>query len=285
MTTHPLISFDKPWLAPLAGYSDLPFRLLCRELGAACAVTEMVSAKGLVYSSHGTKDLLATVAEDAPLVVQLFGCEPEMFARAMDALLEAGFVWFDLNCGCSVPKVVKAGCGAALMRSPDVLRRMHRGHTDPTAMEGFLADLRGVWPRFGLGLDLLAGFPGETEADFRATLEGLRRWPVSSAHVFPFSPRPGTAAATFPGRLPRAEAARRAALLRQEAESRAMGFARSLLALPRLQVALEHGRPGHGVCEHYADCRLVREPAAGPRALVDVRPLAAEGRVLLVEEC
>ena len=61
---------DRPWLAPLAGYSDLPFRLLCREYGAAVCVTEMVSAKGLVYHSPGTGELLASLPEDQPLVVQ-----------------------------------------------------------------------------------------------------------------------------------------------------------------------------------------------------------------------
>jgi len=120
----PPIGPDRPWLAPLAGYSDLPFRLLCRELGAACAVTEMVSAKGMVYHSHGTKDLLATCPGDSPLVVQLFGNAPEMFLRAMDMLLEAGFKWFDLNCGCPVPKVVKTGAGASLLRFPDGMRQV-----------------------------------------------------------------------------------------------------------------------------------------------------------------
>lgn len=122
----PPINRNAPWLAPLAGYSDLPFRLLCREYGAACAVTEMVSARGLVHYSPGTKDLLATCRDDAPLVVQLFGCEPEMFKRAMDFLLRAGFCWFDLNCGCSVPKVVKTGSGAALLRTPELLLRIVR---------------------------------------------------------------------------------------------------------------------------------------------------------------
>lgn len=84
----------------------------------------MVSAKGLVYYSPGTKDLLATCPADAPLVVQLFGCEPEMIRRAMDTLLDRGFLHFDLNCGCSVPKVVKTGSGAALLKTPDLLRRI-----------------------------------------------------------------------------------------------------------------------------------------------------------------
>lgn len=110
-----------PWLAPLAGYSDLAFRLLCRSYGAACAVTEMVSAKGMVYHSPGTAELLATTPADSPLVVQLFGCEPEMIVRAMDMLLDSGFRHFDLNAGCPVNKVVKTGAGAALLKTPGLL--------------------------------------------------------------------------------------------------------------------------------------------------------------------
>ena len=104
---------DKPWLAPLAGYSDLPFRLLCREYGAAVCVTEMVSAKGLVYQSPGTNDLLVSLPEDQPLVVQLFGAEADFLRRAVALLREAGYGWFDLNMGCSVPKVLRQGAGAA----------------------------------------------------------------------------------------------------------------------------------------------------------------------------
>jgi tRNA-dihydrouridine synthase B len=117
----PPIAPDAPWLAPLAGFSDLPFRLLCREHGAAVAVTEMVSAKGLCHDSPGTDDLLATTPADAPLVVQLFGSEPQYIERAMTALLERGFRWFDLNAGCPVRKVVKTGAGAALHNTPDLL--------------------------------------------------------------------------------------------------------------------------------------------------------------------
>ena len=129
MTPQLPIGPDFPWLAPLAGFSDLPFRLLCREQGAAVACTEMVSAKGLVYgmrqkggaegkSNGGTEDLLATAPEDSPLVVQLFGAEPEFLAEAADVLRARGFLWFDLNMGCSVPKVTKTGAGSALLREP-----------------------------------------------------------------------------------------------------------------------------------------------------------------------
>ena len=120
---------DAPWLAPLAGFSDLPFRLLCREQGAAAACTEMVSAKGLVYGTRqkrtregeaggATEALLTTTRADMPLVVQLFGAEPEFLAEAAKLLAARGFSWFDLNMGCSVPKVTKTGAGSALLREP-----------------------------------------------------------------------------------------------------------------------------------------------------------------------
>ncbi|MCR5814929.1 MAG: tRNA-dihydrouridine synthase family protein [Desulfovibrio sp.] len=110
---------DTPWLAPLAGYSDLPFRLLCRELGACVATTEMISAKGLCYESPGTLPLLQTTAADQPLVVQLFGAEADFLARAVAELVAAGFRYFDLNMGCSVPKVMRQKAGAALLAEPD----------------------------------------------------------------------------------------------------------------------------------------------------------------------
>lgn len=136
-----------PWLAPLAGYSDLPFRLLCREMGAAVACTEMVSAKGLVLGqgrrSNATNELLLTcppleppvpgdgmtlrepdpalgqVAVDRPLVVQLFGAESAFMGEAVRILVDRGYAWFDCNMGCSVPKVLKGGAGSAMMNDPD----------------------------------------------------------------------------------------------------------------------------------------------------------------------
>ena len=118
---HLPIAPNAPWLAPLAGFSDLPFRLLCRELGAAVAVTEMVSAKGLFYDSRNTRRLLDTCPADTPLVVQLFGAEPGPLGRAAASLAETGYTYFDLNCGCSVRKVVKTRAGAALLSAPDRL--------------------------------------------------------------------------------------------------------------------------------------------------------------------
>lgn len=118
------LGWEAPWLAPLAGFSDLSFRLLCRELGAAVACTEMVSAKGLIYKSPGTEPLLDTCKADSPLVVQLFGEERSFLVAATQQLVARGYRWFDINAGCSVPKVVKTGAGAALLRSREDRQRL-----------------------------------------------------------------------------------------------------------------------------------------------------------------
>ncbi|MBQ9537411.1 MAG: tRNA-dihydrouridine synthase family protein [Desulfovibrionaceae bacterium] len=112
---------DAPWLAPMAGYSDLAFRLLARSYGAACCCTEMISAKGLIYQSKGTWPLLKTTPSDTPLIVQLFGAEPEFLAASVSLLREKGYSYFDLNVGCSVPKVMRQNAGAALLSNPQVL--------------------------------------------------------------------------------------------------------------------------------------------------------------------
>lgn len=155
----PVFGPDAPWLAPLAGYSDLPFRLLCREYGAAVCVTEMVSAKGLVYHSPGTADLLRTLPEDQPLVVQLFGAEAAFLGQAVSLLRAAGYGWFDLNMGCSVPKVLKQKAGAAMLGDEEnalaVARAMiaaaEPGHVGFKLRLG-LDDGRQVWQELALRL-------------------------------------------------------------------------------------------------------------------------------------
>ncbi|XPV75334.1 MAG: tRNA dihydrouridine synthase [Desulfovibrio sp.] len=120
--TMPKIDKYTPWLAPLAGYSDLPFRLLCRQYGCKVACTEMVSVKGLLYAGKTTRRLLATTEDDLPLVVQLFGSEPELFPEVVEQLVEDGYSSFDLNSGCPVKKVLKSGSGSALHLEPKKLQ-------------------------------------------------------------------------------------------------------------------------------------------------------------------
>ena len=119
-TIHP----DSPWLAPLAGYSDLPFRLLSKRHGCGVCCSEMVSVKGLAYKNAGTRRLIATCPEDDPMVLQLFGAEADFFKPVMDKLVNLGFRNFDLNAGCPVRKVIKSGSGAMLMEDQDKLVRI-----------------------------------------------------------------------------------------------------------------------------------------------------------------
>jgi len=103
-------------MAPLAGVSNLPFRLIAREAGAALAFTETVSAKGLVHGGRKTWALLATSPREAPVAFQLFGGEPEVLGEACRRLAGEGAVWIDLNVGCPVKKFIRNGAGSALLR-------------------------------------------------------------------------------------------------------------------------------------------------------------------------
>ncbi|MDI6783305.1 MAG: tRNA-dihydrouridine synthase family protein, partial [bacterium] len=116
------IRIESPFfLAPMAGYTDLPFRLLCRKFGAVLAYTEMVSAAGLSREHKKTLELLKSSPEDKPLAVQLFGSEPAVLAKAAKIAAGYGAEIIDLNCGCAVKKVVKQSAGSALLQNPDRL--------------------------------------------------------------------------------------------------------------------------------------------------------------------
>nr|WP_321467860.1 tRNA dihydrouridine synthase DusB [uncultured Desulfobulbus sp.] len=106
-------------LAPLAGYTDLPFRLLCKENGAALCYSEMISCHGLLYEQKNTFELLETVPEERPFAVQLFGSEPEFMGRAAAMVSRMPVDIIDINMGCPVRKVIKKGCGSALMKDPE----------------------------------------------------------------------------------------------------------------------------------------------------------------------
>lgn len=161
----------------------------------------------------------------------------------------------------------------------EVLRRMGRGHYRPEQVLEFLAQLERFWPRQGLGADLLTGFPGETEAQYENSYAFCRALPLTYAHVFPYSPRPGTPAADWPDALPKAERTARAARLRGLAESRKRAFLKSLAELPELTVLVETGE-GNGVCEYYAQCQ-VRGQGLRPGSLVRMRPEGVEdGRLV-----
>jgi tRNA-dihydrouridine synthase B len=103
-------------LAPMAGITDLPFRVLCREQGCGFTVSEMVSAKGLLYNNCKTFEMLQIDEAERPTAIQLFGSEPHELARAAEIVEKAGADMIDFNMGCPVPKVVNNGDGSALMK-------------------------------------------------------------------------------------------------------------------------------------------------------------------------
>ena len=106
------------FLAPMAGVTDLPFRLLCREQGAGMSVTEMVSAKAILYKNKNTKELLAVDPAEGPVSVQLFGSDPEIMAAIAAQIEDGPYVAIDVNMGCPVPKIVNNHEGSALMKDP-----------------------------------------------------------------------------------------------------------------------------------------------------------------------
>lgn len=116
MHIGPLSIRNPFFLAPLAGYTDLPFRLLCRESGAGLCFSEMISCHGLVYSQKKTLEMLTTSEEERPVAFQLFGNEPEIMGNAAALLGKSAIDLLDINMGCPVRKVVKKGSGAALMK-------------------------------------------------------------------------------------------------------------------------------------------------------------------------
>lgn len=104
-------------LGPMAGVTDMPFRLLCKEQGADLIYTEMISAKGIHYNNTNTKDMLLVDERERPAALQLFGSEPDIMAETAKRIEDRNFDIFDINMGCPVPKVVNNGEGSAMMKN------------------------------------------------------------------------------------------------------------------------------------------------------------------------
>ena len=115
------IELDSPVaLAPMAGISDLPYRVICRKFGCGLTVSEMVSAKGLLYKNEKTFAMLQIDEAERPTAIQLFGSVPEELAEAARIVEARGADIIDFNMGCPVPKVVNNGEGSALMKTPEL---------------------------------------------------------------------------------------------------------------------------------------------------------------------
>ena len=116
------LALSNPYiLAPMAGVTDLPFRLLCKEQGAGLLCMEMVSAKAIQYNNKNTKALLEIHPEEEPVSLQLFGSDPEVISEVAKQIEELPFAILDINMGCPVPKIVRNGEGSALMNQPKLV--------------------------------------------------------------------------------------------------------------------------------------------------------------------
>ena len=126
-------------LAPMAGITDLPFRLICRRLGCGMTVSEMVSAKGLLYKNVKTTEILRSDDGERPTAIQLFGRVPAELAEAARMVEASGADMIDFNMGCPVPKIVNNGEGSALMKNPqlahDILAAMVKAVKIPVTVK------------------------------------------------------------------------------------------------------------------------------------------------------
>ena len=111
-------------LAPMAGVTDLPFRLLAKEMDCGLVYSEMVSDKGLLYKNNHTMDMLKIDERERPVAMQIFGSDPTSMAKAAQFVESAGTDIIDINMGCPTPKIIKNGSGAALMCQPELAYRI-----------------------------------------------------------------------------------------------------------------------------------------------------------------
>lgn len=130
---------NKVFLSPMAGVTDLPFRLICKEQNCGMLYTEMINGKALCYDDENTKKMLKIEDEEHPVAVQIFGSDPEFMGRAAEIMNAYPNEILDINMGCPAPKVVKNGDGSALMRNPklaeEVLKSVVKNSTKPVTLK------------------------------------------------------------------------------------------------------------------------------------------------------
>ena len=117
---------NKVFLSPMAGVTDLPFRLICKEQDCGMLYTEMVNAKALCYDDKNTKKMLNIQPEEHPVAIQIFGSDPEYMGGAANILNSYPNKILDINMGCPAPKVIKNGDGSALLKNPELAGKVMR---------------------------------------------------------------------------------------------------------------------------------------------------------------
>lgn len=165
--------------------------------------------------------------------------------------------------------------------SIEILKKMRRSHYTPQSILDVTKKLSAIWPIFGFGADFIIGFPGETESHFQETVDLIRELPLTYGHVFPFSARPNTIAATLPNHIKKSERQQHAAIVRQLLTQKQKTFQKQLLTRPSLCIAPQGGGKTGGVDEYYTRCTLI-DPVE-TCYLLKVKPLSLTQTGLLVE--
>ncbi|MBU8923482.1 MAG: tRNA-dihydrouridine synthase [Bacteroidales bacterium] len=142
--TTDLFLSSRVCLAPMAGFTDAPYRLICREFGADFCVTEMVSADGLVREGDKTHKIMTRLEGEGPVGVQLFGSDPEILAEAAGIAEETGPAFIDLNFGCPAKKVIRRNGGVAIMRDLGLMERICRRVVEAVSLP-VTAKIRSGW--------------------------------------------------------------------------------------------------------------------------------------------
>lgn len=135
------VKIENPlFLGPMAGYTNLPFRLMTKEYGAGVVFTEMISGKGLYYKDHKTAELMATCKDESPVGVQIFGSDPQILGEVVRTTInKTPHEFLDFNGGCPAPKITKNGEGSALMKTPklfyEVVKALVEASTKPVIVK------------------------------------------------------------------------------------------------------------------------------------------------------
>lgn len=167
--------------------------------------------------------------------------------------------------------------------SPEILKKMGRGHYRPEQLLDFSRELKKIWPVFGLGADILIGFPGEDDRLYLETRDMLRLLPLTYAHIFPYSPRPGTAAAEFPAQINPGEKKERCRQLNKEIQIKKLDFRKNLLKLPCVHPVLESTT--RGTNEFFVPTRFESPlPENRIRKIMPAVPVSLENETIIARQ-
>ncbi len=163
------------FLAPMAGVTDLPFRMICKDMGASLVYTEMISCKGLYYKDEKTKELTSVDERERPIAVQIFGSEPSIMRQVVSEYLNDrdDIDIIDINMGCPAPKIVRGGEGSALMKSPNLIRQIIKGIVD-VSKKPVTIKIRKGWDDSNINAVEIAKI-GEEEGISAITIHGRTR--------------------------------------------------------------------------------------------------------------